>query len=318
MTVMNQRGRNLGWALLVGAMAISGDALADPADDKFKAGFTLFEAGQFEAAEALYEEAFALRESPDIAANLAQVKLELGKKAEAAKYLAYALRLMPATADPALRRKLEETMVEVKASVAELRVETSIPGAEISVGGRVVGRSPLADPLYFEPGEVIIRATLNAHEPAEQRVPCATGDAREVRLTLVPSTAGGEPVPVATSERPLWPAFVLGGVAAVGVGLGVVGTIGASGAYSDAEALAASDACSSPAKCRAAGDELASDYGSFGTMGVVGFGVGAAALGAMVIYLVLPESSEPSVQSAVAVTPWVGPTVGGLSIRVGL
>jgi tetratricopeptide (TPR) repeat protein len=318
MTWMIQRGRNLGWALLIGAMTLSGEALADPADDKFKAGFTLFEAGQFEAAEALYEEAFGLRESPDIAANLAQVKLQLGKKAEAAKYLAYALRLMPATADPALRRKLEETMVEVKASVAELRIETSVPGAEISVGGRVVGRSPLADPLYFEPGEVVIRATLSAHDPAEQRVPCATGDAREVRLTLVPSAAGVEPDPVATSERPLWPAFVLGGVAAVGVGLGVVGTVGASGAYSDAEALAASDACSSPANCRAAGDELASDYGSFGTMGVVGFGVGAAALTGMIIYLVLPEGSDPSIESAFVVTPWVGPEVGGLSIRVGL
>lgn len=318
MTCMIQRSRAIACALLLGAMALSGEAHADPADDKFKAGYTLFEAGQFDAAEALYEEAFALRESPDIAANLAQVKLELGKKAEAAKYLAYALRLMPATADPALRRKLEQTMVEVRASVAELRIETSVPGAEISVGGRVVGRSPLADPLYFEPGEVVIRATLSAHDPVEQRVPCATGDAREVRLTLVPSAPGAEPDPLATSQRPLWPAFVLGGVAAVGVGLGVVGTVGATGAYSDAEALAASDACSSPANCRAAGDELASDYGSFGTMGVVGFGVGAAALTAMVIYLVLPEGREPTVESALAVTPWVGPNVGGLSIRVGL
>ncbi|HRX90871.1 MAG TPA: caspase family protein, partial [Steroidobacteraceae bacterium] len=65
----------------------------------------------------------------------------------------------------------------------QLRV-TSLPsGAQVTIDGRAVGTAPL-DAVDVQPGEVLVRATLAGHEPAEARLTLRAGMSHEVQLVL--------------------------------------------------------------------------------------------------------------------------------------
>ena len=64
-----------------------------------------------------------------------------------------------------------------------LRV-TSLPtGAQVTIDGRAAGTAPL-DAAGVQPGEVLVRATLAGHEPAESRTTLQAGTSHEVQLVL--------------------------------------------------------------------------------------------------------------------------------------
>jgi hypothetical protein len=134
---------------------------------------------------------------------------------------------------------------EAKAQIATLRVDVSVDGAAVSVDGVELGRAPLREELYVEPGLRSFRASheglrggRGAHgarrgfELQDRALaPAAPGDGA-LGYALRPGGARGRRRP-----KPLWPALALGGVTAVGAGLGITFTLMGIGEESDLEGV---------------------------------------------------------------------------------
>lgn len=64
---------------------------------------------------------------------------------------------------------------------------TGPAGAEVSVDGRLMGRTPFIAPVEIEPGQHLIVVSRNGHRPLVQELELGRDEAREIRYSL-PST----------------------------------------------------------------------------------------------------------------------------------
>ncbi len=312
----------IGAALLVVSAVTVNVARGDAADDAFVRGQKLAKEGAVADAEKAFEEAWSQRKSWDIAGNLGLTEAAQKKWDEAAEHLAYALGHIGGLAKPEQRRALEERLAEAKTQVATVTVRTSA-GATVTVGPRLY--KPLEGPLFLAPGTHSITASLEGFETSSATATVKAGEATEIAIELKPiagatptgsaSSSGSSavPPPPPKGEKPIWPPILLGGVAAVGVGLGVGFLAADAGKTSEADDLAAG--CpTAPASCVTAGDDLLSTANTFRGVGIAGFGLAGAGLIGMVIVLALPAPSADE-NASLELAPVFGPTQQGFSLH---
>ncbi len=77
----------------------------------------------------------------------------------------------------------EEHFVLSDAPTALLRIRTSVPGAEIFVDGRSIGRAPV-EPHTVAPGPHVVRVQRSGYESVEERVELEPNIERELMVTL--------------------------------------------------------------------------------------------------------------------------------------
>jgi tetratricopeptide (TPR) repeat protein len=98
----------------------------DSAEELNAQGLTATRAGKLEEAEALFEKAFALKRTHDIAANLGLVELKLGKASEAAEHMTFALRYSPPSDSDEMRKRIRQRLEEALAFAGTLRVKAGM------------------------------------------------------------------------------------------------------------------------------------------------------------------------------------------------
>jgi hypothetical protein len=321
------RSRVLAFVAVGGlTFALSVGVRAEDADTLYREGSTALQGGDAKTAYDKLSKAFALKQSVDIAGNLAMSELKLGKSADAATHLEYALRTYPATGDSARKERIQALLDETKKSVAEVSIAVDI-GTTIKVDGRVVGLAPLPAPVFVQPGGHRIEAT-GASGRAERTLELKAGAEQTVVLVLAESVTSSSasasgapsssaPVPTASasaapadSGRPAWPAIVLGSVAAVGVGVGVGATVAGVGATSDVDG---SPCPGLEQTCSSTIVDAVDQRNMLIGVGVAGFAVGGAALGAMIAYLVWPEPDAAPTAGQLRFLPTAGTDGVGLS-----
>jgi len=266
-------------------------------------GIALGEAGNLLGARSKLLEAWALKKTFDIAANLGFAETQLKEWTAAAEHLDYALRTFPLSEPPASRQNIEKFRAEALAKVGRVTISTE-PGAEIHVDGMLVGRTPLDGPLFVSPGDHRIAAKKTGKVDAENRLSIRAGQEVAVALELLSAGGGTDPV---VAPRPVWPAILLGVVGGAGV---VVG-----GTMFGLRAITASDlegqSCPSGTECPEI-DADVENHNVYGRTGISGFAIGGAALAAMVIYLAIPEPGARA--AAVQVVPLAKGADGGASV----
>src|SRR5450432_4156485 len=120
-------------AISAPAHAQSNSADSDRANLLFKKGKVAFNDGKYSDALRIYSEAWQLKQSPDIAANLAQTESELGKHRDAAEHFSFALaHLLPSTTDEQKKALADGLEIE-KRSVGTLHVTLEPADAALSV-----------------------------------------------------------------------------------------------------------------------------------------------------------------------------------------
>jgi hypothetical protein len=296
-------------------------APADEADALFARAGAAFDAGRNEEALSLLLQAWERKRTFDIAGNLGIVELKLGRARDAAEHLAYALRNFPPTENEKVRAGLREKLEEARRHVAAVIVRVNVRDAEIRVNGKAIDLpSSTGGEIYVDAGAVTIEARRDGFAPASRMLTVEKGAiAQEVSLDLQrlesPGSDGGHRGTIAQDARPsLVPAIVLGGVAVVGVGIGVGLLVAAGGEASTVKELnrsivAARGSCVSgatnfDAQCTEL--EAAARRGDTlhdaGVGVLIGAGVAAAAAGA---YLLLwpARAEQPRSGSAVRVVP---------------
>lgn len=254
---------------------------------------------------------------PQVASLLGLCEVELGLFRDGAEHLKYALDRGEGE-QPVRGEQVKQAFAKALEKVGAVDITAEPEGVELRIGERVVGQAPVT--LYFEPGEHELEARHDKHLTKRVSLRAAAGEKQSLKITLDPLASeliggglggGGTERPEQpdepTAKKPLWPVFVLGGVAAAGLGLGITGVVVAGGAYDDAEA-AASGCGPDGAACSAAQSSL-DDVNTMRGLGIGGFAVGGAALAGLIVYLVVP-SSAPSAEAGLSISPMFGSTNG--------
>lgn len=279
----------------------------------FKSGKAAFAKGDMAEAEKLFAQAFAIRKSSDIAANLAQSELEQQKYRSAAEHFSWALANLLPSASDAQRKAVETGLARARAEVGVLRLDIQPDGADVLVGALAVGKSPIAGGVFVEPGEVIVSVKHDDFIALDKRVLVGKGTEQGIEIVLNPkedvkAPSAGEPgvTPALGAKAPssapgdssqpksLVPAFVATGVAVVGGVAGLVFTLGANSKEDDADDHAARlqaahgpDACKGEAPANEC-DDLASERDSVDSSRNLALGAfvvgGVAALTAGYLY----------------------------------
>ncbi|MFO0550750.1 MAG: PEGA domain-containing protein [Polyangiaceae bacterium] len=292
-------------AVVAGALMCTSAAYADAADDAFARGQKLAENGQLPEAETAFEEAWSQRKAWDIAGNLGLTELALGKNAEAATHLDYALKHLGGLATPDQKGGLQSKFDEVRAKVAEIQLEAE-PGANIKVGTVDLGTMPLETAIFVDPGTVTLSATKAGFEDASTQVEATAGGTFPVKLAQT-AKGGGE------SDRPIWPAIILGVVAAGGIGAGIGLSVAAAGIDSDLEGVT----CPGGAEtCPPSALDDVDRRNSFVDGAIATLAIGVAALGATIGLAVWASSgSSPANTVRLEILPRLGPGTSGAWLR---
>jgi hypothetical protein len=284
------------------------DAAMEKSSALYLKGRALHARAQWPEAEKLYQEAWDIRRTFDIAGNLGDCELHVGQPREAAAHLTYALKNFPAGGTAEQKQTLTDRLKEAKKQIATLHVSVNVEGAELLVNEHPLDAATTLDSIYVDPGPCTVEAKLTGYTPDKKALTVAAGDSQDVRLMLV------------RERRPLWPAFIGGGVAAVFLGGGVAFTVASNGARSDSTSAhqkigASGKLCghgADAATCTGLKSSLSSVDSSKGlaVAGYVGAGVAALATGAYLVW----AKSTPAAPSKVAAVPFFTLDSAGLSI----
>lgn len=339
--------------VLAAALALSAPAFSQPkaggaddaqqADEHFRKGKELLKAGDKKGAREEYLAAFRLKRSYDVAGNLGSLELTLGLPRDAAEHLSFALRSYAASGTTAEQlEKARQRLVEAERQVGTVKLSVSVEGAEVLVDGKAVGRAPLGEDLFVEPGERTIEARLSGYEAARQTITLAKGQAVPVTLTLaavavavpiasaVPmASASVAPPPVPTVPKPVEdsggpskPVLIAGGVV-TGAALiaGVAFVVVSNGKSSDVQdqlgtlrSTNGARACtgtSVPAECATVQDTIGAKD-SFANLALWSFvGAGALGIGTAVYALTAPRGARKTEMRAAPIVTAHG---GGIVI----
>jgi tetratricopeptide (TPR) repeat protein len=201
-----ERARLRGAALLVAAIVAFGGAppvSAQPEGDKKEAvrrlargdrqlsrGDRLAARGRieeafarFEAALAEYEAAYQAYPDPQIYFPIAQAEQRLGRFLDALQRYQDLLAEAKGLSDE-LRDQAQVHLDEVKKNLAALVLDVTPDGASVLVDGKEVGRSPMSQPVFVEPGKHSYEVTRDGYRAAEGGMDLAPGVETRRRIEL--------------------------------------------------------------------------------------------------------------------------------------
>jgi hypothetical protein len=189
-------------------------AMTDKARELYTDGTNALGKGKWGEAHATLLAAWSLKRHHQIAGNLGAAEVQLGRFREAAEHLSFYLREAPKQKVKELQ-KAQDLLAQARKHIGALRVKVEPAGAEVLLDGVAVGKAPLADEVFVDPGPRVIEAKLDGYGPARATVDATTGSAREVALTLVPLSKATAPAP-AESSTALGTQQPAGGATSVG------------------------------------------------------------------------------------------------------
>jgi hypothetical protein len=303
---------------------VSDQKASDRADELVTRGLVLGNKDRYAEAEPLMREAWGLKHSYDIAANLGIVEVNLKKWRDAAEHLKAALKTFPVNGKPEHKKLIEATLTTALGQVAALTIEVTPDKADVFVDGKSVGTAPVAEVVFVEPGVHRVEARLGGYEDGSATVQVGKGSAQAVRVALVQTPAPRvppTPAPAAGFRPPMWLLATGGALAVVGLAAGGALTAVANGKASDAASLdtklgssvsvCTASTASTSANCSALHDAVAGK-GTFSNAAAAGFvtgGVFALATVGLGVWVATSPNAAP-----VRVTPLVGAGMGGVMI----
>jgi len=199
-------------------------AIKEVAKQRYQDGVKAFDAGKWEDARAAFAQAYSLTQVPAVLLNIGISEHKLGKCVDGGNHLIKFLRdHKEATTEQ--KATAVAAVDDCKKKAAFVTVNVDAPGADLTMGTTALGKSPLSDPFFVEPGTYTISATLGL------RTGTTTIDAKRgqaVSGTIIikgatdpgpgPGPAPGGPGPGPGPEVPSAPGFGPGPVPGPGPG----------------------------------------------------------------------------------------------------
>jgi hypothetical protein len=284
------------------------DDVLEKSSALYKKARGLQEHGQWAEAEKLYQEAWDLRPTFDIAGNLGDCELHVGQPREAEEHLAYALKNLPAGWTPEQKAALTTRLQEARGKRVPLKVDSAVEDLEILVNGHVVSVSAEEHAIYVEPGDTV-EGRHAGYTPDKQVVDAAAIASKHLTLRLD------------RIARSKVPSYAIGGagLAAMVVGFSFIGVAESKRSEAKALSLETKHACpvSDPmpvGKCKDL-TSAASSGDTFGNVGIAAVAVGAtAAAGAVAYWFLSAPRDETPPGPTMKVVPTASTTGGGVFV----
>ena len=152
------------------------------ADRHFQQGVTFYGEADYRAALVEFTRAYALVPNSVVLFNIGETEYQLRDYAAALSTFDRFLAEAPAN-DPH-RGVAEKNLNELRVRVGRLTISTVPSGVEISVGDRVIGRTPVENPIVVGVGQVAVRGTAPGRSPVVRVVDVAAEDDISILLEL--------------------------------------------------------------------------------------------------------------------------------------
>ncbi len=316
------------------------------ARDLWYRGVDAFRAGNYEEARRAFAECYQLMPKSDVLRNLSISEIQSGHYVSAARHLKQLLAA-PGDLPPNVRDEANNRLAQAEAQVGQLKIEVDSSGAEISIDGAVIGKSPLESTWYIEPGQHEI-VVSKAGYPLESRqvfalagvtIPIEVSletlrreQAADAKAAELMGTSEGQ-APIAMDDRDSIgtgsAVFLIttGTIAAASLAAGILFTVAANGHDSDAEGEA--ERFNGPGACKE-GDALQLDEDcqllrraiedsdadrNRAMVGFIGFGVASAVTLGYALWLTL-DGDESAPQTTTGVEPSISIGRGSASIHL--
>ena len=203
----------------------------------FARALELVDQSDFQGALQQFKDAYAAKPHFAVWYNIAQAHISLGQLPEALETLGRYLREGQGQIPSEKRLHVEAQIKTLEAFLGELEITTEPAGALLTVDGREIGRTPLAEPIRLAAGTHKIAASLDSRPTVERTVSIGLRRHHEVVLQLPPAPLKvaaprdifpaplgllAKPTPVRSRLRPALPYVLAGaGVALEGAALAV-------------------------------------------------------------------------------------------------
>jgi hypothetical protein len=236
---------------------------------KVQEGVARYTRGELQGALDLFDEAFALFPTPVIQFNRAQALRGLHREAEAAHALEEFLR-EASTASPERRKEAEQDLRETKRVLGRLKVACDVDGAEVLVDGRLVGKTPLAAPVWVKAGTRQVKVQKAGLPTFARSLEVVAAEEQALAATLRPTTAAGA-LGGAGATEPHAPGATSAGVVSAPGGEAAAKTAGGPGGPRAREGAVAESAPAPPGMSHAGqiGVFLRADVSLIGASGLV-------------------------------------------------
>ncbi len=179
----------------------------DEAEKQFRAGVTLQKGEDFEGAIAAFEASLALYPTKSALFNLANCLRATHRYPESLKAFERLQRDFGGELDEPMLSTVAAQLVELNNLTGSLQLQVDQPGAELSVDGKSVGRSPLPAPLRLGLGDHEIQVSLEGFETQTLNVNLAPAERATRTIDLTPAAGHAAPsVPPAPAPTPPAPA----------------------------------------------------------------------------------------------------------------
>ena len=152
----------------------------------FEKGVAAFNDKRFGEAAAEFDAAYNLSPATVVLYNIGQVDVILGRSVEAVeafeRYLAEGAASLPAERQAEVRAEIEKQ----RTRIGVIAISTQPIGAQVRVDGRLVGKTPLAQPVSVVAGKHTIEAQLPRYVPQARELDVAGKAGIEIELKLKP------------------------------------------------------------------------------------------------------------------------------------
>jgi PEGA domain len=214
---------------------------------RFEHAIKLYEDADYTLALAEFERVYELVPDYRVLYNIGQVSIQLGRYARAFRTLKEYVARGGAELAPDRAAAVEADLAQLAGKVARLSLQVAQAGAQISVDGTAVARSPLGELLVVDVGEHRVQIELPGYVTQSQTFTLAGGDRREAHFALqaqptVPAPARQEArrdnpqvappsrTPTPSSQRSPWVGVGWASTGVLAAGALVSGALGASAA----------------------------------------------------------------------------------------
>ncbi|HEX6240781.1 MAG TPA: hypothetical protein VFZ61_07805 [Polyangiales bacterium] len=160
----------------------------------YERGLSLYEDGAYDAALGELIRAYELRPAPILLYNIALVHRALNDHAAALSAFRQYVTVSGKSLPEARRAEVDAQILELEQRVAQVTIQVDVPDAEILIDHRLVGQSPLSDPLLVNAGMRQLTVQHPSFSPQNRQLRLAGGDRVEqvFRLSAAPALSPGE------------------------------------------------------------------------------------------------------------------------------
>jgi len=193
---MKSRFSCVAHAVVVGLAFIAVTAVVhanekEEAKTHFQNGFSMMELEDFAGAAVEFEASVAKFPTKNAMFNLGMCLKAMHKYPQALQVFRKILTQFGADLGGEMRSEVRKNIASINKMIAQVEVNTNVPGATVLVDGEAMGTTPLGQPLVIGAGEHRIRVSLAGYEDVEKTVTVVSQTRQIVEFTMAPAAGGG-------------------------------------------------------------------------------------------------------------------------------